>query len=50
MKKWFIALLFVFACLPVVGIKAAPPQTYVHLDYEIIDGDYKIIQNVLARR
>jgi hypothetical protein len=41
-KKWFIALLFVFACLPVVSIKAAPPQTYVHLDYEIINGDYNI--------
>jgi|LFRM01.1.fsa_nt_gb hypothetical protein len=40
MKKWFIALLFVFACLPVVAIKAAPPQTYIHLDYEIIDGVY----------
>lgn len=40
MKKWFIALLFVFAYLPVVAIKAAPPQTYIHLDYEIIDGVY----------
>jgi hypothetical protein len=39
-KKWFIALLFVFACLPVVVIKAASPQTYIHLDYEIIDGVY----------
>lgn len=42
MKKWFIALLFVFACLPVVVIKAAPPQTYVHLDYEVINGDYNL--------
>jgi hypothetical protein len=41
-KKWFIALLFVFACLPVVAVKAAPPQTYVHLDYEIINGDYNL--------
>jgi hypothetical protein len=41
-KKWFIALLFVFACLPVVAIKAAPPQTYIHLDYEIINGYYDI--------
>lgn len=42
MKKWFIALLFVFACLPVVSVKAAPPQTYIHLDYEVntIVGDY----------
>ena len=42
MKKWFIALLFVFACLPVVAVKAAPPQTYVHLDYEIINGYYHL--------
>ena len=42
MKKWFIALLFVFACLPVVAIKATPPQTYIHLDYEVINGDYNI--------
>lgn len=43
MKKWFIALLFVFACLPVVAIKAASPQTYVHLeDYEIINGYYHL--------
>ena len=42
MKKWFIALLFVFACLPVVAIKAAPPQTYIHLDYEIINGYYDL--------
>jgi len=41
-KKWFIALLFVFACLPVVAIKAAPPQTYVHLDYEVINGHYHL--------
>ena len=40
MKKWFIALLFVFACLPVVAVKAAPPQTYIHLDYEVINGYY----------
>ena len=37
MKKWFITLIFVLGCLPVVVIKAAPPQTYIHLDYEIID-------------
>lgn len=37
MKKWFIALLFVFACIQVVAIKAAPPQTYIHLDYEVRD-------------
>ncbi len=42
MRKWFTALLFVFACLPIVAIKAAPPQTYVHLDYEIINGYYDI--------
>ena len=42
MKKWFIALLFVFVCLPVVAIKAASPQTYIHLDYEVINGDYNI--------
>ena len=42
MKKWFIALLFVFACLPVVAVKAAPPQTYIHLDYEIIEGRYHL--------
>lgn len=42
MKKWFIALLFVFACLPVVAVKAARPQTYIHLDYEIINGYYDI--------
>jgi len=41
-KKWIIALLFVFACLPVVAVKAAPPQTYIHLDYEIIGGYYNI--------
>jgi hypothetical protein len=41
-KKWFIALLFVFACLPVVAVKAAPPQSYIHLDYEIINGYYDI--------
>jgi hypothetical protein len=41
-KKWFIALLFVFACLPVVAVKAAPPQTYVHLDYEVINGYYDL--------
>ena len=40
MKKWFITLIFVFACLPVVAIKAAPPQTYIHLDYEVINGYY----------
>ena len=40
MKKWFIVLLFVFAYLPVVAVKAAPPQTYVHLDYETINGYY----------
>ncbi len=49
MKKWIITLLFVFACLPVVAIKAAPPQTYIHLGgytviviagghYDIVDG------------
>ena len=42
MKKWFIALLFVFAYLPVVAIKAAPPQTYIHLDYGIINGYYDL--------
>ena len=42
MKKWFIAILFVFACLPVVAIKAAPPQTYMHLDYEVIEGYYDL--------
>ena len=50
MKKWFIALLFVFACLPVVAVKAAPPQTYVHLDYEIINGDYNIGDGVFEGR
>ena len=40
MKKWFIALLFVFACLPVVAVKAAPPQSYIHLEYEVISGGY----------
>lgn len=40
MKKWFIALLFVFACLPVVVVKAVPPQTYNHLDYETFDVNY----------
>jgi len=47
-KKWFIALLFVFACLPVVAVKAAPPQTYIHLDYEIINGDYNIGDGVFG--
>lgn len=42
MKKWFIALLFVFACLPVVAVKAAPPQTYMHLEYEINEGRYHL--------
>jgi hypothetical protein len=38
-KKWFITLLFVFACLPVIVIKAAPSRTYIHLeDYKIING------------
>lgn len=50
MKKWFIALLFVFVCLPVVVIKAAPPQTYIHLDYEIIDGYYDIGDGILSGR
>jgi len=41
--KWFITLLFVFVSLPVVAIKAALPQTYIHLDYEVIyDGYYDI--------
>ena len=40
MKKWIITLIFVLGCLPVVAIKAASPQTYIHLDYEIIDGVY----------
>lgn len=48
MKKWFIALLFVFACLPVVAVKAAPPQTYIHLDYEIINGYYDIGDGTFA--
>ena len=42
MKKWFITLLFVFACLPVVVVKAAPPQAYNHLDYKIYVGYYDI--------
>ncbi len=57
MKKWFIALLFVFACLPVVVIKAAPPQTYIHLGdyevtgidgghYDIVDGSYASVSGV----
>jgi len=41
-KKWFITLLFVFACLPAVAIKAAPPQTYIHLDYLVFNGEYNI--------
>ena len=42
MKKWFIAL-FVFVCLPVVTVRAAPPQSYIHLeDYEVINGYYDI--------
>jgi len=49
-KKWFIALLFVFACLPVVAVKAAPPQTYNHLGYEIINGDYNIGDGVFEGR
>ncbi len=48
MKKWFIALLFVFACLPVTAVRAAPPQTYIHLDYEIINGYYDIGDGVFA--
>ena len=48
MKKWFITLIFVFACLPVVAIKAAPPQTYAHLDYEIINGYYDIGDGVFT--
>jgi len=39
-KKWFITLIFVLGCLPVVAVKAAPPQTYMHLDYEVINGYY----------
>ncbi len=37
MKKWFITLIFVLGCLPVIAVKAALPQTYIHLDYEIIN-------------
>ena len=48
MKKWFIALLFVFACLPVVAIKAAPPQTYVHLDYKISNGYYHLVDGTFV--
>ncbi len=40
MKKWIITILLVFACLPVAVVKAASPQTYIHLDYEIITNGY----------
>ena len=49
MKRWFIALLFVFVSLPVVAIKAASPQTYIHLDYEVIyDSYYDIGDGIFA--
>lgn len=52
MKKWIITLLFVFACLPVVAVKAAPSQAYIHLgDYEvtsIVGGHYDIVDGSYA--
>jgi len=50
-KKWFIALLFVFAYLPVVAVKAAPPQTYAHLDYHLFwffDSYYDIVDGTFV--
>jgi hypothetical protein len=41
-KKWFITLIFVLGCLPVVAVKAAPPQTYIRLEYEVINGSYNV--------
>lgn len=42
MKKWFITLIFVLGCLPVVVVKAAQPQTYMHLDYDVVEGYYDL--------